>query len=148
MEEILLQIPAKLNYAQIASQLSRNICQGLKKQEIDKDFLYSMEIAVSEACTNAIKQSVNTDDGGMIAISFEISQDKIVTKVKNKGKGFDLDNVPEPDFENHPEGGYGIYIIKAKMDKVENIIGIDCNVLSMTKYFKRSKNGFQKNSDR
>lgn len=91
----------------------------------------AVELAVSEACTNAIKHA---GKGGII-LAFQVFDGGIVVQVKDQGKGFDLDKVPPPDFDNHPEGGYGIYIIKSKMDEVEYIRTKNWNILSMTKYF-------------
>jgi serine/threonine-protein kinase RsbW len=57
------------------------------------------------------------------------------------GAGFDLERVPEPDLDEHPEGGYGLYIIRKIMDEVAYSGDGTVNTLAMKKHF-RKEGGF------
>ncbi len=135
MEEITLKITNKLESLHLATTLSREVCQVINDPGIDAGFTNAVELAVSEAVTNAIKHSDISDSTINIIITFQIHQDRLVINVKDQGKGFDLEKVLKPDLKKHPEGGYGIFIMKSSMDKVEYTRGDDWNILSMTKYF-------------
>ena len=63
-----------------------------------------VELAVSEACTNAIRH-VASDAEATVAIHFEVHEDRLVVEVKDRGTGFDLDKVPPPDFEKLLKAG-------------------------------------------
>ncbi len=139
MEEITLKIINKIEYLHLATTLSREVCKTINTSEIDDEFSNTVELVVSEAITNVIKHSNASDSKGNISISFQICQDRLVVNVKDQGQGFDFNRVPEPDLEKHPEGGYGVFIIKSRMDKVGYERGVDWNTLSMTKYFGRAE---------
>ena len=133
MEKITLVFPPLLQYLELATTLSRKICNSLPYIQMNKEFINAVEVAVSEACTNVIRHAPQTSADVMI--SFQIFPDKLVVQIKDKGVSFDFHNVPLPDFENHPEHGYGIYLMKSLMDRVEYSAGNEGNILSMTKYF-------------
>jgi serine/threonine-protein kinase RsbW len=115
----------------VATGLAKEIGFMVKPKKADSSFLNDIELCVSEACTNAIKYS----SGKSVVICFKIFKKKLRIEIKDQGEGFDLENVSEPDFESHPEGGYGVFIIKSKMDSVEYKIGKHWNMFVMTKLF-------------
>jgi anti-sigma regulatory factor (Ser/Thr protein kinase) len=45
-----------------------------------------------------------------------------------------MNNIALPDFDEHPEGGYGIFIIKSMMDEVQYFHADGFNHLKMIKY--------------
>jgi serine/threonine-protein kinase RsbW len=135
MDEIILEFASSFEYLHLASTLTKEVCKTINNPKLDRDFLTSVELAVSEACTNAIKHG-GTNQGKRVVLSFQISNDRLVINVKDQGPGFDITKVPVPDFDSHPAGGYGIYIIKTMMDKVEHVRENNWNILTMTKYFK------------
>jgi anti-sigma regulatory factor (Ser/Thr protein kinase) len=42
-----------------------------------------------------------------------------------------------PDFDKHPESGYGLNIIRTVMDEVFYMRGNEYNILTMKKYFRK-----------
>ncbi|MEI6426879.1 MAG: ATP-binding protein [Pseudanabaena sp. ELA607] len=77
--------------------------------------------AVTEACVNAILYSTSDFD---VEVILWITQKSLLVEVRDRGSGFDPDNVPPPDFAvitdmGVKNGGFGIHMIKALMDKVE-----------------------------
>lgn len=142
MDEITLELSAVLDDLHRATDFAREICESIKNREIEKDFVNLVELAVSEAFTNIIKHSGDADAGGKVLLCFQVFQDRLVTILKNRGKNFNINNVLQPDFESHPENGYGIYIINSIMDKIDLLNENDWHVLSMTKYFKTAARQF------
>ena len=121
MQEIILKFPRKLEYLNIATNLASLVSDKLEKDNIL--LLNKIELAVSEACTNAIKYAKNTNRDDTLVLSFKILPDKLSISLQDKGQGFDINNIPDPDFDIYPERGYGIYILKKMMDKISYKIG-------------------------
>ncbi|MBC8412622.1 MAG: ATP-binding protein [Nitrospira sp.] len=138
-DEITLEFASRLQYLQLAGNLCREVCHSIGLNSIDDEFINIIELAVSEACTNVIKHS-GLKDKGKIILLFQIYKDRLVTVVKDHGKGFDISQVPIPDFDKHTVGGYGIYLIKTQMDEVEYRVIDGWNILSMTRFFIRPDN--------
>ena len=137
MEDIRLSFPRKISYLLFATSISKQICQQIEECREDKTFSADVELCVSEACTNAIKYGGSEEREDTITLYFEIHPDKLVIKVQDKGSGFNLKNLPAPDLESLPERGYGLYIIRSKMDDVDYSRTENGNFLTMVKSFRR-----------
>lgn len=135
MEEIRLTFPRKVSYLSFATSVSKQICQQVKECREDKNFASDIELCVSEACTNAIKYGQGTEGEDIITLFFEIHTDRLVIKVQDKGSGFNLNQLPDPDLKSLPDRGYGLYIIRSKMDDVEYSQTEEGNFLTMVKFF-------------
>ena len=83
---------------------------------------YNIALAVSEALTNAICHCKSSEK---VILGFSWDSENIVITVDDQGRELHLEDVPEPDFEDAAEGGYGLYIIRTLMDEVtlENFPG-------------------------
>jgi len=116
MKIIQLKFPRKLENLIFATTLAREIGATLLKDDVG--LINNIELVVSESCTNAIKYSHARDAADDLILTFKIFPNKLVIILKDKGKGFDINNIPAPDFDKHPEKGYGVFIIKSIMDDV------------------------------
>lgn len=95
------------------------------------DDIEDIKVAVSEACTNAIKHSKDSK----FEIIFEIIENGINIEIKDNGKGYDVSSIGTPDLENPRESGLGLFIIEALMDEVsiESTEG-EGTIIKMNKY--------------
>jgi len=134
LDNVVLIMPTRLEYLHLAASTVKGLCQHFNQDGAGEEFSYSVELAVSEACTNAIKHCRAGGCERPLELTFELSDAKIVVIIKHKGVQFDFDNAPLPQFDIHPEGGYGIYLIKEIMDQVEYSRVDGCNVIKMTKF--------------
>lgn len=100
---------------------------GFNIDEID-----DIKVSIGEACTNIIKHGISEDKGN-IDISYFLYSDKLVISIKDKGKGFDISKIKEPNIEELNESGLGIFIIKSLMDEVEIISDETGTEIRMTK---------------
>lgn len=95
------------------------------------DDIEDIKVAVSEACTNALKHSGDK----IFHIIFTILENGIEIEIRDNGKGYNVDSIEKPDLLNPKENGLGLFIIKTLMDEViiesENNIG---TIVRMTKY--------------
>jgi serine/threonine-protein kinase RsbW len=98
----------------------------------DDDFDDQVISAFGEAFNNAVLHSYGPD-GGEIEIEVEPMADRLVIRLKDHGRTFDIERVPEPDLDSLPESGLGLFIMRSCMDAVEYSPGRP-NVLSMTKF--------------
>jgi len=140
MEEIRLTFPRKVSYLYFATSISKQICQQIQECREDKKFAADVELCVSEACTNAIKYGRSSEREDVISLYFQIHADKLIIKVQDKGSGFNLNSLPDPDIESLPDRGYGLYIIRSKMDDVQYSQTEKGNFLTMIKSFKGEHN--------
>lgn len=127
-ETIKMEVIANPEYVSII----RLTVSGLaNKVGFSLDDIEDIKVAVSEACTNAIKHSL--DD--KFLVQFTILDNGLAIEVQDKGKGYDVDSLQEPDLTNPKEGGLGLFIIKTLMDEVNTISNTDeGTTIKMTKY--------------
>jgi len=85
--------------------------------------VYKISLAVDEACTNIIRHAYDEGNIRLIDIETEINNGQFTVIVSDTGKGFNPDDVGEPDLQDyivrHKVGGFGLYLIKTLMDEVE-----------------------------
>jgi serine/threonine-protein kinase RsbW len=136
--EATLRFGQRLDYVRLAAGISRLICATLQKAGMEEHFVDNIELAVSEACTNAIRHTRIPDAEATVAVRFLVYEELLVVEVKDRGMGFDLEKVPLPNFEKHPEGGYGLFLIRTVMDEVSYVKGEQYNTLTMKKHLKQA----------
>ena len=91
------------------------------KMGFSPDAVQDVVQALTEALVNAILYSTSDFD---VEVAVFASQNSLIVEVRDRGSGFDVDSVPPPDFDLISEigvknGGFGIHMIKALVDKVE-----------------------------
>ena len=133
-----LIIKSDVNELAKVATITEEICIrfGLIEDEID-----DISIAVTEAVNNAIKHGNKEDSTKSIKIVFEVETDRIKIRIKDEGKGFQLEEVKDPRKNENllKDDGRGILIMKALMDEVEVLSGNEGNVIQLVK--KISRNG-------
>jgi len=134
--EIQIKVPNQTSYlsliGQIGEILAKSMCKSPNNQELCAN---SVNVAITEAVVNAIKHANDADADTVIKININISDKEIFVKVYDSGQGFDLNAIPNPDFDsgNLDESGRGIFIIKSLMDSVVYKKANGGNVLEMKK---------------
>jgi len=132
--ELTLQFLQNLDYLHLVTGTSRLLCDTIKGKNLPKRFADEVELAVSEACTNAIRHAADADAAAMVVVKFRVTETELVIEVSDPGAGFNFADVPEPEFDRHPESGYGLYIIRKMMDEVQYARGDKMNTLTLKKY--------------
>lgn len=128
LETIKMEVTANPEYVSIIRLTVSGIAN---KVGFSLDDIEDIKVAVSEACTNAIKHSL--DD--KFLVEFSILNNGLSIEVQDKGTGYDVDLLQEPDLANPKEGGLGLFIIKTLMDEVNTISNTDEGTkIKMTKY--------------
>ncbi len=83
------------------------------------DFIYLIELAISEICTNIIKHAYAGQEGEITG-SITLLSNGVQLDFYDFGAGFDPSSVPQPNCDPHQlvEGGYGLHIVRQIMDVV------------------------------
>ena len=127
-ETIKMEISANPDFVSIIRLTTSGIANkiGFSIEDIE-----DIKVAVSEACTNAIKHSYDKN----VNITYTILKNGLDIEIKDNGKGYDVKSIDEPDLTNPKENGLGLFIIKTLMDNV-NIESKDNQgtIIKMTKY--------------
>lgn len=127
-EKIKMEITANPEYVSIIRLTTSGIAN---KVGFCVDDIEDLKVAISEACTNAIKHS--SDD--RFTIIYSMIENGLTIEIIDNGKGYDKETVSKPDINNLKENGMGLFIIKALMDEVtvESQEG-NGTTIKMTKY--------------
>ncbi len=137
--DLTLQFVGKFDYLHLTTAVARLVCSTIQAPVTDPDLADDVELAVSEACTNAIRHAPKSEGEDKVIVRLRAYSDRLVVEVMDHGEGFDLESVPEPRFDEHPENGYGTYVIRTIMDEVRYEQGSAGNTLTMIRYFRNGK---------
>ncbi|MCD5325858.1 MULTISPECIES: anti-sigma B factor RsbW [Pontibacillus] len=141
-----IKIPAKAEYVGVVRLSISGIAN---RMGFAYDDIEDLKVAISEAITNAVKHAYNETGEGEITLGFGVYENRLEVMVADHGGSFDLKKVKEDtgpyqeedSIEELREGGFGLFLIDALMDKVEinNKYGV---IVLMTKYLHENEVGF------
>jgi serine/threonine-protein kinase RsbW len=103
--------------------------------------IYAIQLAVDEAATNIIEHAYKDEVSGDIDLKCEPSSDGIKIVLRDYGRPFDPNTLPEPalnvPLEELKPRGLGVFLIRQMMDEVEyKFNDKKGNSLTMIKYKK------------
>ncbi len=127
-ETIKMEIASNPQYVSVIRLTTSGIANkiGFCLEDIE-----DIKVAVSEACTNAIKHSLDNK----FSVEYTIFENGLTITIIDSGKGYDVDSIDVPNLEEPKESGLGLFIIKSLMDEVEIKSNINYGtVIKMTKY--------------
>jgi serine/threonine-protein kinase RsbW len=90
-------------------------------------------MGVVEACTNAILHGSPVGGAGRISLCIHLGAECLIIDVADEGGGFVPGEARLPDLEEPAEHGYGLFIIRRVMDRLEVFPGERGTVVRMTK---------------
>jgi serine/threonine-protein kinase RsbW len=154
-QRVHLEIPRDTHYLALIRRIISDLADlaGFKRPEIDK-----IELAVDEACSNAIVYQVDGEgEGKFDHFEIDVTVDRPATTaesrraeppharrrgieivLRDRGDPYPFQTKGNIDLEDHlrrlEPGGLGIYIIKNFMDEVSYEHGESGNTLTMVKY--------------
>ncbi len=136
VDKLTLGFPAHFKYVRIASVLGVQAAQFIDSESDPEElleFAHAFELAISEAVTNSVKHQRSLSRSSKIVVEIEISRTEMTVAVMDSNPHFDITQIPAPELDAHPENGYGIYIMRKIMDRVESRRENGWNILIMTK---------------
>ncbi|CDQ40900.1 MULTISPECIES: anti-sigma B factor RsbW [Virgibacillus] len=141
-----LKVPAKAEYVGVVRLSISGIANrmGFSYEDIE-----DLKVAISEAITNTVTHAYEDNDDGEVTIGFGVYEDRLEVMVADHGGSFNLNEVKDgigpykhtDSIEDLKEGGFGLFLIDALMDKVQinNNYGV---IVLMTKYLNETEVGF------
>ncbi|WP_331496718.1 ATP-binding protein [Romboutsia sedimentorum] len=127
-ETIKMEITSNPEYVGIIRLITSGIAN---KIGFSIDDIEDIKVAVSEACTNAIKHS----NDNVFYIKYEMLENGLTIEIQDKGKGYDIESTIKPDLSNPKENGLGLFIIQTLMDEVSiESKDNEGTIIKMTKY--------------
>ena len=105
----------------------------------DDQTRYEIVLAVSEACANVIAHAYDGEQPLPITLECALSEDGLEVRLRDEGRKFDFDAVPELDPTEVRSGGRGVFLIRRFLDDVSSTVSADGgNELRMFKRTARS----------
>lgn len=141
-----MRVPAKAEYVGVIRLSISGIANrmGFSYEDIE-----DLKVAISEAITNAVTHAYHEEDQGEVTIGFGVYEDRLEVMVADHGGSFELAEIKDgigpykdtESVENLREGGFGLFLINALMDKVQinNNYGV---IVLMTKYLNETEVDF------
>jgi len=118
----------------------------IKKQcarvpDINEEFLYDVQLAVDEACTNIMTHGYADLNPGSIILDLEIDPDELTVTLTDFGHSFEPSHTPIPDvdapIEERALGGFGLFFILQSVDAMDYRVTEDGNKMILTKYLRK-----------
>ena len=99
--------------------------------------VYSIEMAVDEACSNIIEHAYEGEGKGDIRCTCSVTEEAMQVTIKDRGKPFDPSRVPPPNLSKNIDDrqahGLGLHFIRKWMDEVQFLSKGAENILTMVK---------------
>lgn len=116
-----IRYPSALKYLRQMCQISKDMAQSAVDIKLDDTqklkFLQEVELMTGEACTNSIRHNTVPNTGELI-LRIRYTQKVFEVIVMDQNPEFDFYALSGPKFDDIPESGYGIHIIKTLSDEV------------------------------
>ncbi len=100
----------------VAEDITRRVCTTAG---FDEDDQHKIEMAVHESLINAIEHGNKRDASKYIRLRYEIFTDRLEIRVRDQGKGFDPNTLPDCCAPENllNVSGRGIFLIRTFMDE-------------------------------
>jgi len=87
---------------------------------LDDGTFYRLLVAGTEAVNNGILHGNKSDPRKLVRVLVILERDSLIVRVKDEGKGFRVDEIPDPLEEKNllKTNGRGIFLMRSLMDKV------------------------------
>lgn len=117
-----LRFPADARYLVLARLSLSGVAQTAG---LDPETLADLKLAITEACSNAVRHAYGADGGGDITLRIDLETDRLSVEVSDLGGGFDPTTVDDWQATALHEQGMGLSIIRSVTDNLEVESGAD-----------------------
>ncbi|HBS85043.1 MAG: serine/threonine protein kinase [Bacteroidetes bacterium GWF2_38_335] len=110
--------PSKIENVSYVEKLVDDLCG---KYELSSEIYGNMMVAVVEAVNNAILHGNKLDPEKLVYVAYSIDGDYLTFFIKDEGKGFEFDEIPDPTLPENIEKphGRGIFLMKHLVDEIK-----------------------------
>jgi serine/threonine-protein kinase RsbW len=133
--ELDIRVPNHTKYLSLVGRIGEDIAKEIDRYLGDRESLaYQLNLVLTEAMTNAIKYGAPECSDEKVHILINVGENELLIKIYDCGQGFDINEIPAPDFEKLEDRGRGIFLIRSLMDSVKYVKCKKGNVLEMIKH--------------
>ncbi len=95
--------------------LEEFIIDVAKQSNLDQEKFNSLALSFSEAASNSILHGNKLNKSKKVKITVKVDDFKMIVIIKDEGKGFDLNSVPDPTKPENilKDSGRGIHIMRS-----------------------------------
>lgn len=117
-QEKKLSLSSRLESVEEAAQAAQEYA---RRAGFGDETLYAIDLAIRESVANAVKHGNKFHETKPVEITFSVAGDAFQIAVKDFGRGFAVEEIPDPtDAENLLKAsGRGILFMRSFMDEVE-----------------------------
>ncbi len=111
----------KLNSPEHIGPVEEKLCAQMCEKGYSESEIFGVRLAVEESLVNALRHGNQLDPTKHVRVAFEISPDHLWIEIEDEGKGFSVEELPDPlsdDHLNRPHGR-GVHLMRAYMCSVE-----------------------------
>ena len=96
------------------------VINELERRAWSSKDLFAVRLALEEAIANAVEHGNRRDPTKKVAVSAEISVERVLLRVRDEGDGFDESTIPNPTLVENLEipTGRGLFLIRNFMTNV------------------------------
>lgn len=96
------------------------ILRELERCRFEREDLFAVKLALEEALTNAVRHGNCCDESKKITVRYAVNEEKAVIIIRDEGKGFVPEEVPDPTAPDRVPlpSGRGIMLMRTYMDEV------------------------------
>jgi serine/threonine-protein kinase RsbW len=132
--ELDIKVPNQTRYLSLIGRIGEDIAKEIDRYSGDRETLaYQINLVLTEAMSNAIKYGNPDNREETVHILINIKDNELFIRIYDYGQGFDINEIPLPDFDALEDRGRGIFLIKTLMDSVQYRKQSDGNILEMIK---------------
>lgn len=136
-EVVRVDIPATYKHLSIVSACIAEIIERAEDVDERKELIYTLQLAVHEACANIVEHAYASQPEGRIAVTLTLCARprQLCVDLQDTGRPFDLFAVPDPDLSQPQVSGYGLFLIHNLVDEVTYTPGSTYNCWRLIKKF-------------
>lgn len=119
-DAILIELPAKYENLLIIRTFLGAVMEKAPSRDDLADHIYNVQLATHEICLNIIQHAYGHEEGRLqVYTQLDVDNSVITIDIYDSGKAFDLKAISLPDPEEPQAHGYGLFIAKQLMDRLE-----------------------------
>lgn len=133
-------LDSKVESIDLGEEMARQVAGSAG---FDEDEQYKISMAVRECVINALKHGNRGDESKHVLLNFSLQPDRLVVQVGDEGRGFDLEEVPDPLANENllRSSGRGLFLVRCFMDELRVEPGQrGGSVVTMTKKYSSNHN--------
>jgi serine/threonine-protein kinase RsbW len=112
-----MEIPSDIR---AAGEVEQRLLEAVAAHGYSDECTFAIRLALEEALTNAIKHGNGEDPDKRVQVRFDVDDERVMVVIRDEGKGFDPDGIPDPTADENIEkpAGRGVMLMRAYTDEL------------------------------